>query len=79
MRLSGVTKIVQGQGNNVCNITTMSKFLFESCFGFIIIMAYHFQIRSQKQSETEKECHSFSLIYANGDHSLDLVIFVIYI
>ncbi|CAL5202789.1 unnamed protein product [Lathyrus oleraceus] len=46
LRLSGVTRIVQGQGNN---------------------------IRSQKQSETEKECHSFSLIYANGEHSLDLI------
>ncbi|XP_058787771.1 PH, RCC1 and FYVE domains-containing protein 1-like [Vicia villosa] len=46
LRLSGVTKIVQGQGNN---------------------------IRTQKQNETEKECHSFSLIYANGEHSLDLI------
>lgn len=45
LRLSGVTKIVQGEGN----------------------------IRSQRQNETEKECHSFSLIYANGEHSLDLI------
>jgi len=44
----------------------------------LIITAHHFQIRSQRQSETEKECHSFSLIYANGEHSLDLVIFVIF-
>ncbi|KAK2440451.1 Regulator of chromosome condensation (RCC1) family with FYVE zinc finger domain-containing protein [Trifolium repens] len=45
LRLSGVTKIVQGQGN----------------------------IKSQRQNETEKECHSFSLIYANGEHTLDLI------
>ncbi|KAL4357528.1 hypothetical protein AHAS_Ahas09G0195700 [Arachis hypogaea] len=34
-------------------------------------------IRCQRQNEAEKECHSFSLIYADGEHSLDLVIFVI--
>ncbi|KAL2333184.1 hypothetical protein Fmac_014397 [Flemingia macrophylla] len=44
LRLSAVTKIVQGQGN----------------------------IKSQRQDE-QKECHSFSLIYANGERSLDLV------
>ncbi|QCD77986.1 hypothetical protein DEO72_LG1g1615 [Vigna unguiculata] len=45
LRLSVVTKIVQGQEN----------------------------IRSQRQNEPEKECHSFSLIYANGERSLDLI------
>ncbi|RZB50643.1 PH, RCC1 and FYVE domains-containing protein 1 isoform D [Glycine soja] len=45
LRLSVVTKIVQGQEH----------------------------IRSQKQNESEKECHSFSLIYANGERSLDLI------
>nr|KYP76012.1 putative E3 ubiquitin-protein ligase HERC2 [Cajanus cajan] len=45
LRLSAVTKIVQGQEN----------------------------IRSQRQNEHEKECHSFSLIYANGERSLDLI------
>ncbi|KAK7302042.1 hypothetical protein RJT34_12921 [Clitoria ternatea] len=30
-------------------------------------------IRSQRQNEPEKECHSFSLIYANGERSLDLI------
>ncbi|XP_061350338.1 PH, RCC1 and FYVE domains-containing protein 1 [Gastrolobium bilobum] len=45
LRLSAVTKIIQGQGN----------------------------IRSQKQNEPEKECHSFSLIYANGERSIDLI------
>ncbi|XLS71952.1 hypothetical protein HN51_028817, partial [Arachis hypogaea] len=29
-------------------------------------------IRCQRQNEAEKECHSFSLIYADGEHSLDL-------
>ncbi|XP_057430235.1 PH, RCC1 and FYVE domains-containing protein 1 isoform X2 [Lotus japonicus] len=46
LRLSAVTKIVQGQGN----------------------------IRSQRQIEQpEKEYHSFSLIYANGERSLELI------
>lgn len=46
LRLSLVTKIVQGQGN----------------------------IKSQRQrNEPEKECHSFSLIFANGERSLDLI------
>ncbi|KAJ1388172.1 Zinc finger, FYVE/PHD-type [Sesbania bispinosa] len=36
-------------------------------------MAPHFQIKSQRQNELEKECHSFSLIYANGERSLDLI------
>jgi len=51
---------------------------FERIIFGLIITAHHFQIRSQRQNETEKECHSFSLIYANGEHSLDLVIFVIF-
>lgn len=41
-------------------------------------MTHCLQIRPQRQNETDKECHSFSLIYANGERSLDLVIFVIY-
>ena len=42
-------------------------------------MANNFQIRSQRQNEQPvKECHSFSLVYANGERSLELVIFVIY-
>ncbi|XP_054818379.1 PH, RCC1 and FYVE domains-containing protein 1-like [Prosopis cineraria] len=30
-------------------------------------------IRPQRQSQPEKDCHSFSLIYANGQRSLDLI------
>ncbi|KAL1365428.1 hypothetical protein HN51_013456 [Arachis hypogaea] len=45
LRLSSVSKIIQGQGN----------------------------IRCQRQNEAEKECHSFSLIYADSEHSLDLI------
>ncbi|KAF7816297.1 PH, RCC1 and FYVE domains-containing protein 1 isoform X1 [Senna tora] len=29
--------------------------------------------RSRRQSHTEMDCHSFSLIYANGERSLDLI------
>ncbi|XP_054795726.1 PH, RCC1 and FYVE domains-containing protein 1 isoform X1 [Prosopis cineraria] len=45
LRLSSVTKVVQGEGN----------------------------IKSQKLNQNGKECHSFSLIYANGERSLDLI------
>ncbi|KAF7831165.1 PH, RCC1 and FYVE domains-containing protein 1 isoform X1 [Senna tora] len=30
-------------------------------------------IKSQKQNQNGKECHSFSLMYANGERSLDLI------
>ncbi|KAI4299662.1 hypothetical protein L6164_033097 [Bauhinia variegata] len=45
LRLTAVTKIIQGHGN----------------------------IRPQRQNQPEKECHSFSLIYSNGERSLDLI------
>ncbi|KAI4307707.1 hypothetical protein L6164_030865 [Bauhinia variegata] len=45
LRLTAVTKIIQGQGN----------------------------VRPQRQNQPEKECHSFSLIYSNGERSLDLI------
>lgn len=75
-----MTKIVPGQ-KTVCYMeqflnsfisTLIKKQLKQDAY---IYEFYLSQVTFQRQLQPEKDCHSFSLIYAHGERSLDLVIF----
>lgn len=79
LRLSSVTKIVTGQ-RTVCSKCDFLMWILlvilhhtDALFIYMLVN-YLWQINFQRQLQPDRELQSFSLIYANGECSLDLVI-----